>query len=113
MPAGTSDEVYVKINGEMHYLWRAMDHEGEILECYVTKTRDIAAALKLMKRALKYYDRPETIMTDGLRSYPAAMRELGNLRGREMGRWKNHRVESSHLQLDTEAAGHARRPVVA
>jgi putative transposase len=39
------DEVYVKINGEMHYLWRAVDHEGEVLESYVTKTRDKAAAL--------------------------------------------------------------------
>src|SRR3546814_18714432 len=45
------DEVYVKINGEMHYLWRAVDHEGEVLESFVTKTRDKAAALKFMKRA--------------------------------------------------------------
>jgi transposase-like protein len=40
------DEVYVKISGEMHYLWRAVDHEGEVLESYVTKTRDKAAALR-------------------------------------------------------------------
>ena len=47
------DEVYVKINGEMHYLWRAVDHEGEVLESYVTKTRDKAAALRFMRKTLK------------------------------------------------------------
>ena len=45
------DEVYVKINGEMRYLWRAVDHEGEVLESFVTKTRDKAAALTFMKKA--------------------------------------------------------------
>uniref|UniRef100_UPI001F474AD4 DDE-type integrase/transposase/recombinase n=1 Tax=Croceibacterium salegens TaxID=1737568 RepID=UPI001F474AD4 len=67
------DEVYVKINGEMHYLWRAVDQEGEILESYVTKTRDKAAALTFMKKALKRHGSPEIITTDGLRSYKAAM----------------------------------------
>ena len=52
------DEVYVKINGEMHYLWRAIDQEGEVLESYVTKTRDKAAALRFMKKALKRHVRP-------------------------------------------------------
>ena len=87
----------MKINGKMHYLWRAVDHEGEVLESYVTKARDNAAALRLMKRALKNYGRPEIIGTDGLRSYPAAMPELGNLDRREMGRWRNNRAENSHL----------------
>jgi putative transposase len=91
------DEVYVKINGETHYLWRAVDHEGEVLESYITKTRDKAAALRFMKKALKRHSPAEAIVTDGLRSYPAAMRELGNLDRREMGRWKNNRVENSHL----------------
>ena len=91
------DEVFVKINGERHYLWRAVDHEGEILESYVTKKRDKSAALKFLKKALKRHGRAEAIVTDGLRSYPAAMRELGNLDRREMGRWKNNRVENSHL----------------
>jgi putative transposase len=72
------DEVYVKINGEMHYLWRAVDFEGEILESYVTKKRDKAAALTFMKKALKRHGPPEAITTDGLRSYKAAMTELGN-----------------------------------
>ncbi len=90
------DEVFVKINGERHYLWRAVDHEGEILESFVTKKRDKAAALAFMKKALKRHGRPDKIVTDGLRSYPAAMRELGNLDRREMGRWLNNRVENSH-----------------
>ena len=90
------DEVYVKINGEMHYLWRAVDHEGEVLEVLATKERDKAAALKLMKRLMKRYGRPETIVTDGLRSYGAAMKELGNAERQELGRWKNNRAENSH-----------------
>jgi putative transposase len=80
------DEVFVKINGEPHYLWRAVDHEGEILESYVTKKRDKAAALAFLKKALKRHGSAEEIVTDGLRSYPAAMRDLGNLDRREMGR---------------------------
>ncbi len=93
------DEVFVKINGERHYLWRAVDHEGEILESYVTKKRDKAAALAFLKKALKRHGRAETVVTDGLKSYPAAMRDLGNLDGREMGRWQKNRVENSHLPL--------------
>lgn len=91
------DEMYIKINGEMHYLWRAVDHEGEVLESFATKARDKAAALKFMKRAMKRYGRPETIVTDGLRSYGAAMSELGNVDRREVGRWVNNRAENSHL----------------
>ncbi len=91
------DEMYVKLNGEMVYLWRAVDHEGEILESYVTKKRDKSAALAFMKKALKRHGSPEAIVTDGLRSYPAAMRELGNLGRQETGRWANNRAENSHL----------------
>ena len=91
------DEVFVRINGERHYLWRAVDHEGEILESFVTKKRDKAAALTFLKKALKRHGPADAIATDGLRSYPAAMRELGNLNRREMGRWKNNRAENSHL----------------
>lgn len=93
------DEAYVKINGELHYLWRAVDHEGEILESFVTRKRDKAAALEFMKRTLKRHGKVEAIVTDGLKSYPAAMRELGNLDRREMGRWVNNRVENSHLPI--------------
>jgi len=87
----------VKVNGKRHYLWRAVDHEGEVLESFVTKKRDKSAALKFLKKALKRHGRVTKIVTDGLRSYPAAMRELGNLDRREVGRWLNNRVENSHL----------------
>ncbi len=91
------DEMFVKINGETHYLWRAVDHEGEILESYVSKKRDKKAALKFLRKALRRHGKTETIVTDGLKSYPSAMRELGNEDRREMGRWKNNRAENSHL----------------
>jgi len=91
------DEVFVKINGEQHYLWHAVDHEGEVLESYVTKKRDKVAALAFLKKALKRHGHAEAIVTDGMRSYPAAMRELGILDRRKMGRWKNNRAENSHL----------------
>ncbi len=63
----------------------------------MTKKRDKSAALTFMKKALKRHGSPEAIVTDGLRSYPAAMRELGNLGRQETGRWANNRVENSHL----------------
>ena len=51
--AGTLDEMFVRINGKLHYLWRAVDHEGEVLEAYVTKRRDRKAALKFLRQAMK------------------------------------------------------------
>lgn len=91
------DEVFVKINGERHCLWRAVDHVGEVQESYVTKKRGKAAALAFLKKAPRRRGWAEVIVTDGLRSYLAAMRVLGNLDRREMGRRKNNRVENSHL----------------
>jgi len=91
------DEVFVKINGETHYLWRTVDHEGEILESDVTKKRDKSAAVRFFKKTLKHHGKAETIVTDDLKSYPAAMRELGNLDRQEVGRWHNNRAENSHL----------------
>ena len=81
------DEVFVRINGETHYLWRAVDHEGEVLEDFVTKRRDRRAALKFLKRTMKRYGRPWSIVTDRLRSYSAAMRALGSPGRQECGRW--------------------------
>lgn len=89
------DEVYVKINGETHYLWRAVDQEGEVLKSYVMKSRDKKAALAFMKMALKRHGKAEAIVTDGLRPYPAAMRELGNEQRREMRRHANNWAENS------------------
>ena len=92
------DEVYVKINGQMRYLWRAVDHEGEVLESFVTTTRDKAAALTFIKKALKRHGRPRSIVTDGLRSYGAALKDVGaaGLQA-PVGRWNNNRAENSHL----------------
>ena len=90
------DEVFVRINGETYYLWRAVDHEGEVLESFVTKKRDRKAALRFLKKAMKRYGRPEVIVTDRLRSYRAAMREIGNEARQVTGRWLNNRAENSH-----------------
>ncbi|MEM5516401.1 DDE-type integrase/transposase/recombinase [Henriciella sp. AS95] len=91
------DEVFVKINGEAHYLWRAVDHEGEVLESYVTKTRDKSAAFRVLKKAMKRYGAPRTVATDRLRSYGAAMKDIGNIGRQEVGRHLNNRAENSHL----------------
>ncbi len=91
------DEMFVKINGERYYLWRAVDHEGELLESYVTKTRDKKAALKFLKKSMRRYGRPNAIVTDKLRSYGAALKEIGNADRQETGRWVNNRAENSHL----------------
>ena len=90
------DEVFVRINGKTHYLWRAVDHEGEVLEVFVTKRRDRKAALRFLKRAMKRYGRPASIVTDRLPSYRAAMKVLGNEGCQETRRWLNNRAEHSH-----------------
>ena len=86
----------MKINGETHDLWRAVDHEGEVLEVFATRRRDRRAALKFLKRAMKRYGRPRSIVTDRLRSYCAAMKVIGNATDQRCGRWINNRAENSH-----------------
>jgi len=93
------DEVFVKINGERHYLWRAVDHEGEVLESFVTNTRDKKAALKFLKKAMRKHGQPEVIVTDRLWSYGAALREIGAADRQVTGRWLNNRAENSHLPV--------------
>ncbi len=61
-------QLVVKIAGQTHYLWRAIDHEGEVLEAFVTKTKDKTSALKFHK-AMKRWGTPSVIVTDGLSSY--------------------------------------------
>jgi putative transposase len=90
------DEVFVRINGKMFYLWRAVDQEGEVLEVFASKRRDRKAALKFLKRAMKRYGRPWSVVTDRLPSYGAAMKVIGNRRRQECGRWLNNRAENSH-----------------
>src|SRR5208337_3306335 len=89
------DEVFVKINGKLCYLRRAVDHEG-VLETVVTAKRDKAAALKFLKSIMKKYGRPRSVVNDGLCHYPAAMSEMGNVDRHEVGRRLNNRAENSH-----------------
>ena len=78
------------------YLWRAADHEGEVLEVFATKRRDRNAALKFLKRAMQRYGRPKVVVTDRLRSYRVGMKVIGNERRQECGRWLDNRAENSH-----------------
>ena len=95
------DEMVVKISGQRMYLWRAVDDEGEVLDVLVQKRRNKVAALKLLRRLLKNQGiHPEVIVTDGLASYPAAMRILGCKDRHHPGRLRdNNRVENSHLVI--------------
>ncbi len=91
------DEVYLKIDGRLVYLWRAVDAEGEVLEVLFQSKRDKRAALKLMRRLLKKYAIvPERMITDDLKSYAAAARILGIESRHKRGRWSNNRAEDSH-----------------
>ena len=83
----------------MLYLWCAVDHEGEVLESFVTKMRHKAAALTFMKKTLKRHGSPEAITTDGLRSYKSAMSKFGDADKQEIGRWANNRAENCHLPI--------------
>ena len=87
----------MKVNGERHYLWRAVDHGGEVLESYATKMRDKKAASKFLRKAMRNHGRPEIVVTDRLRSYGAALKEIGGMARQETGRWLNNRAENSHL----------------
>jgi len=80
-------------------LWRAVDHQGEVLEAVVTKRRNKKAALKFLRKLLRRYGQPEKIVTDRLPSYRAAPRELGATDRQSSGRWLNNRAENYHLPL--------------
>jgi putative transposase len=91
------DEVYLKIDGRMAYLWRAVDAEGEVLDVLVQSKRNKRAALKLMRKLLKKYCFvPDKLVTDDLKSYTAAVHDLGIVKRHERGRWHNNRAENSH-----------------
>lgn len=94
---------HYKVNGETHYLWRAVDHEGADLERSVTKRRDRKAGLKFSRRAMKRHGRPHILVTDKLRSYGAAMKVLGNVdkRKRAAGLITKPGIRTSHLDEET------------
>src|SRR5919205_3784765 len=91
------DEMVVRIAGETVYLWRAVDHEGEVLDVLVQRRRDKAAALKLIRKLLKKQGfAPAVVVTDKLRSYGAAFRAIGLSARHEQGWRQNNRAENSH-----------------
>jgi len=91
------DEMSVAIGGERVWLWRAVDHEGEVLDLLVQRRRDKAAAVKLMRKLLKKQGyAPEVMVTDKLRSYAAARTAIGMSARHEQGLRMNNRAENSH-----------------
>ena len=90
----------VKVGRKHMWLWRAVDDEGEVLDVLLQKRRNKDAALKLLRRLLRNQGRPESIVTDGLASYRAAMRDLGlTAKPRPGGMRANNRAENSHLPI--------------
>lgn len=96
------DEIFVKINGELHYLWRAVDQEGTVIDCYVSKKRNKREALKFLKKAISNHGVPKQIISDKLKSYKAAMKELNIQHLQDTERYKNNQIENSHLHLGDE-----------
>jgi putative transposase len=90
------DEVVVTINGKRHWLWRAVDQHGAVLDVLVQSRRDKAAAKRLMRKLLRRHGRPRVIVTDKLRSYAAANNELGLNVEHRQHKGLNNRAENSH-----------------
>ena len=91
------DEMVVRIAGRRMYLWRAVDHEGEVLDMLIQRRRDTRAALRLMRKLLKKQGfAPKLLVTDKLRSYAAAFRQLGLTCRHDQGLRNNNRAENSH-----------------
>jgi len=90
------DEVFVKINGKQHYLWRAVDQDGEVVDVYLQERRDAQAAKRFFKRFLKMGDVPRNIVTDKLRSYGVAHRSLIPESDHSTEQYANNRAELSH-----------------
>ena len=112
------DEVFVKINGELHYLWRAVDQDGDVLDILVQSRRDKKAAKKFFRKLLKglrYV--PRVIITDKLKSYSAARAELMSSVEHHQQKYQNNRAENSHqptrlrerVMRRFKSAGHAQR----
>jgi len=94
------DEMVVRISGKRMYLWRAVDDEGEVLDVLVQRRRDKAAARKLMRKLLKKQGfAPSVVVTDKLRSYSSAFKDLGLSARHEQGLRQNNRAENSHLPV--------------
>jgi putative transposase len=91
------DEVFVKINGKQHYLWLAVDQDGEVVDVFLQAKRDGAAAKRFLKRLMRNHGgEPRKIVTDKLRSYGVAHRELIPEAIHDVSRYANNRAEQSH-----------------
>src|SRR5262245_51942670 len=91
------DEVFLTIKGERHYLWRAVDQEGNVLDILVQRRRDKQAAKKFFRKLLKGLTYvPRVIITDKLKSYGAAKREILPGVEHRQSRYLNNRCENSH-----------------
>lgn len=97
------DEVFVKINGVQRYLWRAVDHEGEVLEAYATKTRDKKSAMQFLKKAKRRHKKPQVVVTDKLTSHGAELREIAGAPRHETDHRLNNRAENSYLSFRRRA----------
>jgi len=91
------DEVFVKIDGIQHYLWRAVDQDGEVVDVFLQRRRDGKAAKRFFRRLLKIHrNEPRKIVTDKLRSYGVAHRELIPETIHDTSQYANNRAELSH-----------------
>jgi putative transposase len=111
------DEVFLKINGRLHYLWRAVDQDGDVLDILVQSRRDKKAAKKFFRKLLKGRYVPRVIVTDKLRSYSAARSEIIPSVDHVQQKCQNNRAENSHqstrlrgrVMRGFKSAGHAQR----
>ena len=100
------EEVFVKIRGQRHYLWRAVDQDGEVIDVYLQKRSDGKAAKRFFKRLLnKHKDEPRKIVTDKLRSYEVAHRELIPETIHDTTQYANNRCELSHEPIRVRERG--------
>jgi putative transposase len=91
------DEVFIKINGKTHYLWRAVDQHGNVLDILVTSRRDAKAATRFFRKLLtKLRYVPRVLVTDKLRGYPVAHRRLMSSVEHRRSKYLNNRAENSH-----------------
>jgi putative transposase len=115
---GDLDEVFLKINGRLHYLWRAVDQDGDVLDILVQSRRDKQAAKKFFRKLLKRLQYvPRVMVTDQLRSYHAAKQEIIPSVEQRQDKGQNNRAENSHqptrlrekVMRRFKSAGHAQR----
>lgn len=100
------DEVFVKVNGKQHYLWRAVDQDGEVVDVFLQCKRDGAAAKGFIHRLLRNHGgEPRKIVTDKLRSYGVAHREVIPESIHDTSQYANNRVEQSHESIRVRERG--------